>query len=95
MSANSANSTNNLISNLQNSSVYSNKGNINNILQKPNREIPGPPISKSNQSSFISLPDIIQQAGGQQVASGGSQVPQISDQITSTQRANASIYGIG
>ena len=94
MNSNST-STNNLISNSQYSNVYNNKGNINNILSKPNQEIPGLPVSKSNQSSIIPLPDIIQQAGGQQVASGGSQVPQIMDQMTSTQRANASIYGIG
>jgi len=62
---------------------------------KAKPSVPGPPVSRSNQSSIIPLPDIIQQAGGQQVASAGSQVPQIMDQMTSTQRANASIYGIG
>ena len=77
---------------------------LSGIIPKPIRNlfapkakpsVPGPPVSRSNQSSIIPLPDIIQQAGGQQVASGGSQVPQIMDQMTSTQRANASIYGIG
>ena len=77
---------------------------LSGIIPKPIRNlfapkskpsVPGPPVSRSNQSSIIPLPDVIQQAGGQQVASGGSQVPQIMDQMTSTQRANASIYGIG
>lgn len=70
--------------------------NIRNLFApKAKPSVPGPPVSRSNQSSIIPLPDVIQQAGGQQVASGGSQVPQIMDQMTSTQRANASIYGIG
>lgn len=55
---------------------------------------PEPP-SSSARSSFIQLPDIIQQAGGQVASTGGTKLPQITEQMTATQRINASIYGIG
>lgn len=55
--------------------------------------LPGPP-NTAGRSSFIQLPDIVQQSGGQVVNNGGTKVPQITEQLTPTQRLNASIYGI-
>lgn len=55
---------------------------------------PGPPVA-SSRSSFIQLPDVVQQTSIQSNSSSSTKVPQISDPITSTQRINASIYGIG
>lgn len=57
--------------------------------------IPEPPSSSNNQSAFIQLPDVIQQVSSQPIVSAGSQVPQIQEQFSSTQKINASIYGIG
>lgn len=57
--------------------------------------IPEPPVSSNTQAAFVQLPDVVQQISNQPVASAGTKVPNIQEQFSSTQKINASIYGIG
>lgn len=57
-------------------------------------QLPGPPVANA-KSSFIQLPDIIQQASTQVIPADGTEVPAFMAPDSMTALNNASIYGIG